>query len=175
MAARRNMKAPAQHCTTPGSRPTNASPSTDRRGQAGRRSSLYPAPAAGLPQSLLVVQWWAGAISACYGPCGASVSLGPACFRAKSPVTVFRRRHSRNHFRNSSTISRVIRVRNSGFIRLHIFSSWGQHLAPDCDYMSATLRPCRPFAALSSGSVRIDAVGLPRSADLSSTLTWCTT
>ena len=42
------------------------------------------------------------------------VGLEPT--RCRPMVTVFRRRHSRNHFRISSAISRIIRVRDSGLI-----------------------------------------------------------
>ncbi len=49
-----------------GSRPTPAPPSTDRRGQAGERLFSCPAPAAGLPYSLLG-WWWAGHETACEG------------------------------------------------------------------------------------------------------------
>jgi hypothetical protein len=95
-----------------GSRPTTSRLLVDRRGQAGKPSSLYPAPLSVFCIPSLL-QWWAGAISDCYGPCDPPVGLGPT--RCRPMVTVFRRRQSWNHFRNSLTISRIIRFRNSGF------------------------------------------------------------
>jgi hypothetical protein len=54
------------------------------------------------------------------------VSVGVECvrYRPKSPVTEFRRRHSRNHFRISSAISRIIRCRDLGLIWSHIACSY---------------------------------------------------